>query len=264
MKYLKRFNEELKSGTYYNAARKLKKMNQPDRADALKKWGDKVEFSENLVKWRESVEEFKPFGSFKLKVTNAKTKESLTGDFYMAFNFDADAFADSYESERENNTTEETEPDIENIWFTFFIGIVPTTEELMMEYNKVIPEAEFDNGFTWAFSLSIISDIRDGKVELTGLQIDNYDVDSYGDINFVDRPSAGKFKTILKRLFTDPDLKYPSGRTDVTTMYEGLERCVLVECGFSSDYGFELKEIGDFIDKKLSPNALIGNKGTII
>jgi len=261
MKYLKRFNEELKSGTYYSAARKLKKMNQPDRADALRIWGDRQELVENLIKWKESVEECKPFGSIKLKVTNTETKESLTGDFYMCFNFDADAFADSYESDKQENP--ET---IDSLWFTFFVGIVPTTEDLLLEYTKVIPNAEFDNGFTWGFSLCIDStiDVKNGKVELTGFQIDNYDEDAYGDINFVDRASAGKFKTLLKRLFTEPDLKYPSGRTDVATMYEGLERCILSECSFSSDYGFELKEVGEFIDKKLSPNALIGNKGKIV
>ena len=76
-----------------------------------------------------------------------------------------------------------------------------------------------------------------------------------GEIAFADRASANKFKTLLKKIFTNPELNYPSGYTDVNSLYEKLEQVILVQQGFSADYGFDLKSVADFINT-ISPNEM--------
>jgi hypothetical protein len=94
MKYLKRFNEELNSDTYLRASRKLKKLGHTDRAKELQEWGAKVERDEEMIKWKERMQDFGPFGTFKLNVENPDTGESLVGDFYLDITFDELAFSD--------------------------------------------------------------------------------------------------------------------------------------------------------------------------
>jgi hypothetical protein len=60
---------------------------------------------------------------------------------------------------------------------------------------------------------------------------------------------------VLKNLFSNPDYGYPSSRTDCTSQWEALERTILAECGFSSEYGFELEQVANFINT-ISPNTL--------
>ena len=60
---------------------------------------------------------------------------------------------------------------------------------------------------------------------------------------------------VLKNLFSNPGYGYPSSRTDCTSQWEALERTILAECGFSSEYGFELEQVANFINT-ISPNTL--------
>ena len=78
MKYLKRFNEELKPGTYFSAARKLTKLGDAGRASKLKEWGEKIEIKDNLIKWKENLQTYSPFGIFKLNIVNPKNGKKLT------------------------------------------------------------------------------------------------------------------------------------------------------------------------------------------
>ena len=54
MKYLKRFNEELRPQTYMSAARKLDKLGHHDRSKDLKDWGLEMESREEMDKWRKN------------------------------------------------------------------------------------------------------------------------------------------------------------------------------------------------------------------
>ena len=85
MKHLKRFNEELRPSTYFSAARKLTKLGDPSRAAGLKDWGDKIEMRENLIKWKENLQSYAPFGIFKLNIVNPNNNKKLTGDFALDF-----------------------------------------------------------------------------------------------------------------------------------------------------------------------------------
>ena len=59
----------------------------------------------------------------------------------------------------------------------------------------------------------------------------------------------------MKNILTDKDFGYPSGYTDANSIYEVLERSILAECSMSSDYGFKLEDIANYIST-ISPNAL--------
>ena len=249
MKYLKKFNEELKPGTYFSAARKLAKIDA-GRSAKLKEWGQKMETREELQKWKESLQVHSPFGIFKITVKNPKTGKNFTADFAIDLNFDELAFEDSYEYEKEKS-----EGDILDLNIPFFIGIIPTSEETMNLCNEIMPEAEFGNGFYWGMCLSLGFDIIGGKVQFKKFELDSYDSGLSGEVSLADRASAGKFKTLLVNIFSNPNFNYPSGYTDAASIYEKLEQVILIRQSFSSDWGFALEHVAEFI-KTISPNTL--------
>ena len=52
---------------------------------------------------------------------------------------------------------------------------------------------------------------------------------------------------MLIKLFSDKSLNYPSSVTTYETEYENIEACMCIENGMSVDYGFELKDVADYI-----------------
>ena len=249
MKYLKKFNEELRTGTYFSAARKLKKLGHTDRASELEDWGNKVESRENLVKWRDVLQDYSPFGLFKIKISGKKGQQ-LVGDFALFIQFDELAFEDSYEYERQQDAD-----NIKGLSIPMFIGLVPTSEDLITKCEEVMPEPEFGCGFYWGMFVSIGFDIVNGKLVFTNLGLDSYDTGMSGDVGFADRASAGRFKMLLKNIFSNPDLNYPSGYTDEQNSYRKLEQVILIQSSFSIDYGVDLSTFADYI-MTISPNTL--------
>lgn len=63
-----------------------------------------------------------------------------------------------------------------------------------------------------------------------------------------DRPSAGRFRNLLRNIFLNPNFNYPSGFTDDPYLYHKMEHLICAEYGFSSDYGFNIEDIGKFIN----------------
>lgn len=250
MKYLKRFNEELKSSTYNSASRKLTKLGHTDRAAELKNWAQETERREEMIKWKERLQAYSPFGIYKMNVVNPESGEKFTADFALDVNFDADSFADNFEYEKQKD------PDnINDVSLSFFIGLIPTSEELIKKCEEVMPESEFGNGMFWAMFCGVDFKVENAQVVIEKFAIDNYDENLSGEISFADRASANKFKTLLKKIFTSPELNYPSGYTDANSLYEKLEQVILVQQGFSADYGFDLKSVADFINT-ISPNEM--------
>jgi hypothetical protein len=164
--------------------------------------------------------------------------ETITGDFYLDINFDDMAFLD----EPENG-------------ITFFLGLIPTSEELINKYKELCQDFDFGNGFFWGKIFHIEYNIVDQKVELTKWDFDDYDSDMNGKITFADRASANKFKKLLIKMTTDSDLRYPSGYTDHVEVWDKLTASILGEASFASDYGFELEDIAKYI-RTISPNLL--------
>jgi hypothetical protein len=250
MKYLKRFNEELRPRTYLSAAKKLTAIGHTDRANALKDWAGETERREEITKWKEQLQNYSPFGIYKVNVVNPETGEKLTADFALDVNFDELAFEDNFEYEKQKDPN-----NISEVSIFFFVGLIPTSEEVLKKCEEVMPEPEFGNGMYWGMSCGIDFKVENGQVILDKFALDDYDDNLSGNVSFADRASAGKFKNLLKSIFSNPDLNYPSGYTDADSIYQKLEQVILIQQGFSSDYGFELKNVADFINTQ-SPNTM--------
>jgi hypothetical protein len=250
MKYLKRFNEELKPSTYMSAAKKLTAIGHTDRANTLKDWSEQTEKREDMAKWKERLQEYSPFGTYKVNVVNPETEEKFTADFALDINFDELSFEDSFEWEKEKDPN-----NVSGVNIFFFVGLIPTSEEVIRKCEEIMPESEFGNGMFWGMSCGIDFKVQNGQVILDKFTLEDYDENLSGNVSFADRSSANKFKNLLKSIFSNPELNYPSGYTDVDYMYQKLEQVILIRQGFSSDYGFELKNIADFINTQ-SPNTM--------
>jgi len=250
MKYLKRFNEELRPRTYLSAAKKLTAIGHTDRAKELKDWAEETEKREEIAKWKDRLQDYGIFGTYKMNIVNPETGEKFTGDFYLDINFDELGFEDNFESEKESN------PDlIKGVYIFFFIGLIPTTEETLRKCMEIMPEPEFGNGMFWGMTCGLEFEVVKNQLAFTKFSLEDYDDNLSGNVSFADRSSANKFKTLLKNIFSNPELNYPSGYTDVEYMYQKLEQIILIQQGFSSDYGFELKQAADFINTQ-SPNTM--------
>ena len=250
MKYLKRFNEELRPRTYLSAAKKLTDIGHTDRANTLKDWAEQTERREEITNWKEKLQEYSPFGAYKVNVVNPETEEKFTADFALDINFDELSFEDSFEWEKEKDPN-----NVSGVNIFFFIGLIPTSEEVIRKCEEIMPESEFGNGMFWGMSCGIDFKVQNGQVILDKFTLEDYDENLSGNVSFADRSSANKFKNLLKSIFSNPELNYPSGYTDVDYMYQKLEQVILIRQGFSSDYGFELKNVGDFINTQ-SPNTM--------
>ena len=74
-----------------------------------------------------------------------------------------------------------------------------------------MPESEFGNGMFWAMCFGIDFKVQNGEVILDKFTLDDYDENLSGNVSFADRASAAKFKNLLKSIFSNPELNYPSG-----------------------------------------------------
>ena len=238
MRYLKKFNEELRPMTYMSAARKLDKMGHHDRATVLKDWAGEMEKKEEMLKWKDRIQDYAPFGTFNLTVKNPETGQKLVGDFHLDINFDDLSFSD----EPENG-------------IGLFIGLIPSSEELIYQYMELCPDHDFGNGFFWGKIFILKYNIVDERVEFNKWELFDYDSDMSGEISVADRASANKFKNLLIKMTTDSDLRYPSGYSDHIEVWDKLTASILGEASFASDYGFELEDIAKYI-RTISPNLL--------
>jgi hypothetical protein len=234
MKYLKSFNERLNPATYSRAAKKLRDKGHAGRADQLVSWGDKIRKDKYIEDWKKNIEEYSPFGTFKMVIKNKD--KSVEGDFYMQIVFDIDCFEDVYHN-RDNN----------KIFFSFLTNIIPSTDELLKKCKEV--SNDFFGSYTsyTSYSVFINSELNDsGIIRFTGFEID---FDGHPtEIFFSDRASAGRFKSLLKRILTRPELNYPSGYTTDPNFYSNMQNVVSIKSGLSSDYGFSLEGLADYIN----------------
>jgi hypothetical protein len=245
MKYLKRFNEELRSETYRSAAFKLKKIGHQNRAKDLEDWSIKREKEENLDKWNQMKNQFSKFGKFNLNIVNPETGERIKDEFYLSLNIDRDSFGDSLDdmiSEGEGH-------------FWIAIGLIPTNKEALDKCMEMVPDPDMGNGFIWAMSITLDFVIESDMMRMTKYELHNYDEGISGDVSFADRASANRFKNILKKMFSQPDFNYPSGYRDFQYFYDMFYNVFGAQYGLSSDFGFTPEMISDFINT-LSPNEM--------
>jgi len=253
MKHLKRFNEELSPRIYNIASRKLDKMGMPKRAKALKDWSNIQQTRQNMADWKQNIEELKEFGTFRFTIKSEDGRELITDDFYLNIDFDDFAFEDQTLFEKSKNETNPEGPGLlgDDFETTLYLmtGLVPTNEETVRKCEEVLPDPDnLSNGFYWANCIEIKMEIKNDKVILGEPKFDSYDPSVSGVPLVADRRSAVKLKNLIKSIFLN-EVNYPSGRTDVKSIHDLLENSILNKCRFSGDYGFELKEIANLMQK---------------
>lgn len=250
MKHLKKFNEELDPQTYRRAAGKLLKQSpfNKGRADDLNAWADKREMAEDSKKWEEMKAKCSRFGTYQLRVEEGG--KEFVGSFHPYFTFDRDGFLDEYEYNKEQGENFDMP-------IGFFVGSIPADQETLDRCMETMPENDFNNGFFWTGIVSMLLYFEDGSINIHDINIGEYDDSIHGNVSITDRKSAQAIKNTLVRMFSEPDLGYPSGYTDFDSFYEMFEAKILAEAGLSSDYGLTMEKIADFL-RATSANKFIG------
>jgi hypothetical protein len=93
MRYLKRFNEELKASTYKSAGEKFTKMGHKRRGSELLDYAGQVELKEKYQKLIDAQNENKEFGLFDITLKKGK-RDIFSGKFYLHMCLEVDWFKD--------------------------------------------------------------------------------------------------------------------------------------------------------------------------
>ena len=139
MRYLKKYNEELKSDTYKSAADKLARMGHVKRPEELMKWHAITKEKEEIAKEearlkaieeakRKALEEASKLGVYKITLTDRGDK--FTGDFYVYFYWEKDMFDESYHDWKKF--------DSHSIWIQLSFAVIPASEESKEYANEVL------------------------------------------------------------------------------------------------------------------------------
>ena len=95
MRYLKTYNERLKSWTYDYAAKKLGEIGHTKRSQRMKEWAIEVREKEILNDVKLAQEKNKEFGVFSATVYNAiNDRKILSGNFYLEMTVESEVFSD--------------------------------------------------------------------------------------------------------------------------------------------------------------------------
>lgn len=241
MKYLKRFNEELRSRTYLSASYKRKKsaekLTGKNKENALKSaaelhdWASKTELKEYYKSWEEKLSIYSKYG----KITGYVAGEPI--DFYCDITFDSFAFSDNFENQKAQN------PDEFDASIFLMVWLIPTTKEDVDKCLETLPSDYFGSGAFQAFYINIDFKVKNDEVKFEDLL-----VYAEEEVGIELTPNTGfKLKEMFVKLFSDKSLNYPSSANNYETEYEHIEGSMCIENGMSVDYGFELKDVADYI-----------------
>ena len=258
MKYLKKFNEELKSTTYKSAADKLsyrhtarskalsdfsdvrlKKEQEEEKRIALE--NERIKKEKEYKEWQDEIKRYSPFGLFTFKI-KPDNEPAFEEDFYLMVTHWYD---EGFHEVEQNSGT----------YLNFDFHLVPKDIET---YNKVRSCAEWDwqDGYRfhiWRGWVNITTREYDCVVEsFVTDTADNFD----GQIDIADRKTALKFKRLMSGIFSNKD--YPDYVATYHETYPSLYNAVeatLAQSGISSDFGLEMSHITDCINK-ISVNSL--------
>jgi hypothetical protein len=249
MKYLKKFNEELKAQTYKSAARKLKKIlkekpalgkaiGAEERANKLELYSQEVQEKQDIEAWKKEIEQFSKYGEFNIEMSRPGTPsiKPKVYSFYLDIVPEIEQMIESWDDE---------DPDNRELTFGFCAGLIPKTiedrEEIKMNFNN-----DYWNGHTWGFWIYPTYKVVNSEVTFKGLKIYNYD--SSPNHQIADRKTAVALKRLLVNIF-DPTFDYPSGYKDVTNMYDKIEQSAIQGLEISATYGIDMGRIQEDIKK---------------
>jgi hypothetical protein len=257
MKYLKKFNEELKSHVYRSAARKLRKIvkdtpvlaraiDAEARATRLEEYENEIKNRENIEKWKSNCEKFKKYGTFNFEISRPGRPliPPKVFPFYLAISLDFLSMEDCWDDYDDVNR---------NISFQFCVGLIPTTiedcQELAMNY---IHRDEFYNGYFWGWWLNVKYKVVDSVVNFGGIEIWDYE-EHESRFQIADRKSANSLRGLMIDMFNQ-GFDYPSGYTDVTDMYDKIQISAIQGLDISSTFGIDMERIRQDLKKTQTIN----------
>jgi hypothetical protein len=278
MKWIKKFNE-LKDSTYINASKKLAIMGHDDRAKNIEQHGNDMKKKMLYSNTKKEIDRFSKYGTFKYRI------DDFIGEFYLGLEFCDDIFNDSYDENdfRNGNMTS----------LCLMIDLIPSNEETMDyiydEFNKHLYNNLCINAVMWitldylpndhaniksfpnlkSFPSSVktdretlYKDVSTNKFytydgfnfieKKCSVYVNSFSIESWGEfdtikIDMIDRNNAVRFRKLLIELFSNENFDYPND------IYGDVERCVLIQNSFSSEFGFNIESIGDYF-KSISVN----------
>ena len=129
MRYLKRFDEELKTQTYKSAANALNRLGHTKRAGDLNAWADVAKEKEEARKQKELVDLYSKHGVFKVDLSG------VTGNFYLWFSFDDYQNGENWQYWQEDGRFEGN-----RLWMTLDICLYPADQET---FEKCLNKLDF-------------------------------------------------------------------------------------------------------------------------
>lgn len=184
MKYLKRFNEELKSYTYYRTSQKLKRAGHIKRSERLKEYSKKVRLDEEKVEWKKNVAEYGKYGTYKFSFT--KKEFTTVDDYYIMLIPGIDNTVDSYDKNSDNNR------------IVFEIRLIPTTSEVADKMNNYIS----DDG-SWGLCPGFWAEIHFTESDDVDLKFTDFNLETYDFTIGVYKPYDRRCVNGIKKIFVD-------------------------------------------------------------
>jgi hypothetical protein len=198
MKYLRKFNEELKPETYINAAKGLKRLGHGNRANELEKWSNDVKAREIDLKKKETIDKYSKFGVFRINISGD------IGNFYIRLTNLLSDNEDNFDYWSNNSSEGES-----NFWHIFSFDLIPVDD---YSFNLLKSNGFYINDYGVAGGMSI-HHVAISKPGETPFSNGEWDLDAKGikntfyvdteeiDLYFENRVEAIKYKNLLADLF---------------------------------------------------------------
>ena len=283
MKYIKKFNE-LKTSTYVSASKKLAKIGHEDRSMNIKQHGIDMKKKNLYSNTDKLITQYAKYGIFNYKIND------FVGNFYLKIDFLDDMFNDIYDVNDFNDNIIQTLPiaidlipaNDETKDYVYNKFNESLSDSLSMECLMLwISLRYFTNDSANIKKYPNIKSFpTDAKYEFNDLYkdestgdfyiydgfnyikkncsvyVNSFDLETWGEyydkkIEISDRSSALKLRKLLIEIFSNENFDYPTRNN--STIYDDLERTLLIQNSFSSDFGFEIESIGDYF-KTISVN----------
>jgi hypothetical protein len=252
MRYLRKYNEELKSDTYKSAADKLTKMGHVKRPEELMKWHVVSKEREKEEAKRKAIEEASKLGTYKITI-NTRNKTKFTGDFYIYFYWNNDNFDENYEDWKRFDGS--------SVWLTFDFAVLPASEESKEFVNSFLSEqiglTHDGKCYLGSFGINLTQggnsiDENDKPTYVLKPNGGFYWEDYHGyDWHMADRGNAQKFKKMLYDIF-EGNIVW----RETPELPGGVKEQILDF--LCSDMDHTLEEFEEFIEsiKRISVNKL--------
>ena len=260
MRYLKRFDEELNTQTYKNAAAGLNKLGHTKRANDLNVWAEVSKENEANKKMAAMVDMYSKHGVFNIDLGGSYG--GVIGNFYLFLGFDSYQNGENWQYWEEDGRF-----DGNNLWLTLDICLIPADEETFekcsnnLDYYKDRPYYASTLGIKFSDPVGVErgGDERDedlpygeGQWEFTlnrPGKVAYVEGNEY-DVQFTNRAEAMKFRKLVIDVF--------EGNVEMgeTSEWPGGVKEEIIDY-YCNKKGVSIEEFDNVVDsiKKISVNS---------